>query len=54
MNLLNELLFSLPRTSDILAVTETKLNENSVDNIEILNYDFYHTDSKTAAGPAGI
>ena len=54
MNLVNELLLSLTKTPDILAVTETRLIQHSVENVEIYNYNFYHTDSKTPAGGAGI
>ena len=51
---MNELLCTLIRTPDILAVTETKLDENSTVNIEIPGYNFFHTDSNSAAGGAGI
>ena len=47
LNLLNELLCTLIRTPDILAVTETKLHENSTVNIEVPGYNFFHTDAKS-------
>ena len=36
------------------AMTETKLNNNTVTNIDLPGYKFYHVDSMTAAGGVGI
>ena len=47
--LLEDFLYSLDKRQEI---TETRLNENSVCNVDLLNYDFYHTDSPTLAGGA--
>ena len=46
--------YSLSVKPDILAVTETKLNSNTVTNINMPGYNFYHFDSMTSAGGAGI
>lgn len=37
-----------------MAITETKLNNNNVSNIDLNNYHFFHTDSTTMAGGAGL
>ena len=54
LNLINDLTYTLSNRPDILAVTETRLNNNTVVNIQIPGYNFYHQDSPTAAGRAGI
>ena len=38
----------------ITAISETRLNENSVSSIELPHYYFFHHDSPTAAGGAGL
>ena len=53
-HLSHELLYLLSKSSDVLTATETKLNETNITNIDIAGYNFFHTDSKTAAGGAGI
>ena len=53
-HLLHELLSLLFKSPDVSAVTETKLNETNITNIDIAGYNFFHTDSKTVAGGAGI
>ncbi len=50
LNLLEELIYSLDVKPDILAVSETKLNDKTV----IRQYQFFHTDSKTAGGGTGL
>jgi hypothetical protein len=45
---------SLDVKPDIIAVSETKLNSKTVINIDIPRYQFFHTDSETAAGGAGL
>ena len=54
LTLLNDMIYTLSSKPDVLAVTETKLNEKTVSNVDISGYNFYHVDSLTAAGGAGI
>ena len=41
LNLLEELLCSLDSKLDILGITETKLGEKSISNVNIKGYDFF-------------
>ena len=52
--LLTDLIYSIQVKPDILAISETKLNENNVVNVDITSYNFFHTDSSTNAGGAAI
>ena len=52
--LLEDFLYSLDKRPEIIAITETRLNVNSVCNVDVLNYELYHTDSPTLAGGAAI
>ena len=52
--LLEDFIYSLDKRPEILAVTETRLNANSVCNVDLLNYELYHTDSPTLAGGSAI
>ena len=52
--LLEDFLYSLDKRPEILAITETRLNANSVCNVDLLDYELYHTDSPTLAGGAAI
>jgi exonuclease III len=54
IDLLNDMIYSVSHKPDILAVTETRLNDNTIDNVDIHGYTFYHTDSPTKAGGAEI
>jgi exonuclease III len=54
VSILNDFLYTLDSRPDILAIRETKLNHNNVVNIDLLNYNFFHTDSPTMAGGAGL
>jgi len=54
LNLLNDMLCCLNDSPDIIAISETRLNNNSVSNIDLVNYNFFHNDSPTTAGGAGI
>ena len=54
LSLLNELLHSLNRKPDILAITEKRLSAKTFTNIDLMNYEFFHTDSSTQAGGSGI
>lgn len=42
LNLLEELLCSLESKLDILGITETKLSEQSITNVNIKGYNFFH------------
>lgn len=54
MSLLNDVLYSLNKNPEKLAVTtETRLNNETVSNIDLCNYNFIN-DSVTSAGGAGI
>ena len=52
--LLEDFLYSLDKRPEILAITETRLNANSVCNVDLLNYELYHTNSPTSAGGSAI
>ena len=54
MTLLDDMLCSIDKRPDILSITETKLNSNTITNVDLPNYNFYHTDSPTPAGGAAI
>ena len=53
-NLLEEILDSMDSQPDILGITETKLNESSVNNLDLKNYKLFRTDSKTNAGGTAL
>ena len=52
--LLEDFIYSFDKRPEILAITETRLNANSVCNVDLLNYELYHTDSPTSAGGSAI
>ena len=54
LNLLNDILLTLKIPPDIIAISETKLNENTPDNIAIPGYTFLGTNSQTNAGGVGL
>ena len=54
LTLLNDMLYFLDSKPDVMAITETRLSSNSVTNLDISNYNFFHTDSPTPAGGAAI
>ena len=54
LNLLNDMLYSLDSGLDVIAITETRLNPNSISNTELLNYNLFHVDSPTLAGGVAI
>ena len=54
LTLLNDVLYSLDSRPDIVAITETRLSSNSISNLDIPNYNVFHTDSPTRAGGALI
>lgn len=39
---------------DIIAIRETKLNDNSITNIAVENFEFFHTNSTMAAGGSAL
>ena len=51
---LSEFLYSANRKPDILAITETRLSTRTVTNVDIPNYDLFHTNSPTQAGGSGF
>ena len=51
---LNEFLSVLDTTPDIIAISETKLNNNTVSNIEIPLYEFIQDNSITNAGGTAV
>jgi hypothetical protein len=54
ISLLSDLANTFSRKPDIIGISETKLSQNSVTNIDLLGYNFYQTDSNTNAGGVGI
>ena len=48
LSLLHDILYCLNSRSNIVAISETRLNENSVSNIELPHYYFFDHDSPTA------
>ena len=54
LHLLNDLLDTLSKSIDIIAVTETRLNSSSLDNIDLEKYNFFNDNSSTNAGGVGI
>ena len=55
LELLHDLLYCFDNIPDVIAVTETRINCNSSANIDLPNYKFYSTNSKTnMAGGVGI
>ena len=52
--LLEYFIYSLDKRPETLAITETRLNANSVCNVDLLNHELYHTDSPTSAGGSAI
>ena len=51
---MSEFLYSANRKPDILAITEMRLSTRTVTNVDIPNYDFFHTNSPTQAGGSGL
>ena len=54
LTLLNDMLHSIDSRPDIIAVTETRLNPNSISNVDLPNYNLFHSDSPTLAGGTAI
>lgn len=54
LSLLEDLLVTFKSPPEIIAISETKLNNENIYNIDIPNYAFINTNSKTASGGVGI
>ena len=54
LTLLNDILVTFKKAPDIIAISETKLNDNHLSNISIPGYSFVNTNSKTSAGGVGL
>ena len=54
LTLLNDVLLAVKEMLNIIAITETKLAENSLQNINIPGYKFVGVNSKTSAGGVGF
>ena len=54
LTLLNDILLLCKELASIIAISETKLNENSVDNVSIDGYRFLSYTSPTNAGGVGL
>lgn len=54
LHLLDDLLYTFHTKPNIIAVTETRLKQNTVDNVDLTGYDLYHTDSPTSAGGTAL
>ena len=54
LTLLNDMFYSLDSRPDVIAITETRLNPNSISNVDLTNYHLFHTDSPTLAGGTAL
>ena len=54
LSLLQDILLTMKETPNVIAISETKLNENRRMNIDIPGYTFLDTNSKSAAGGVGL
>jgi len=54
LTLLNYILVTCERSPDIIAISETKLNDNYLSNISIPGYLFVNTNSKTSASGVSL
>ena len=54
LSLVNEFLHSVNRKPDILAFTETRLSDRTITNVDILNYDFFHTNPLKQTSGTGL
>ena len=54
INLIEELLYSINNKPDVIAISETKLNENNENSIFLRGYNFVHVNSPTNAGGVGL
>lgn len=54
LSLLQDILLSMKEGPDVIAISETKLKENNLTNINIPGYEFLNTNSKRSAGGVGL
>ena len=54
LTLLEDFLVSLKSLPEVIAISETKLKEQSINNISISGYKFLNTNSITSAGGVGL
>ena len=54
LGLLEDFIYSLEVKPDILALSETRINSKTIVITDIPGYNFFHTDSMTAAGGVGL
>ena len=54
LTFLNDILFSVKETPNIIAISETKLSDNNLLNVSIPGYSFLGMNSKTSAGGVGL
>ena len=52
--MLHDILSTVKTTPDIIALSESKINENTSANLNIPSYAFVNTNSKTQAGGVGL
>ena len=51
---MHELIHLMVTKPNVIAISETKLNPNSVSNVNLSNYKFFRNDSPTNAGGVGL
>lgn len=54
LTLLEDLLMSIEHWPEIIAISETKLKDQNINNISIPGYSFVNTNSHSAAGGVGM
>ena len=54
VSLLHDILLTVETRPDVIAISETKINENSYVNINLPGYNFVSTNSKSQAGGVGL
>jgi hypothetical protein len=54
VSLLEDILLAVKETPNLIAISETKLNDNGRQNVNIPGYTFLNSNSKTAAGGVGL
>ena len=54
VSLLHDILLTVETRPDIIAISETKINENSYANINLPGYNFVNTNSKSQAGGVSL
>lgn len=53
-NLLEDLLLTFKSSPEIIAISETKLRDQNIYNINIPSYSFLHINSQSSAGGVGL